>query len=97
MRRLELREEAESEVVAAAVYYESERPGLGFRFESELNKMIVRVVESPLQFREIDPGVRRALLQIFPYGVFFAAEHDVVLVIAVLHLHRHPDAWRGRR
>ena len=97
MRRLELREEAEGEVLAAALHYESERPSPGFRFESELNKTITRVVESPLQFREVDPGVRRALLQVFPYGVFFAAEHDIVLVIAVLHLHRHPDAWKGRR
>jgi plasmid stabilization system protein ParE len=97
MRRLSLREEAESEILAAALHYESERPGLGFRFESELNKTIARVMESPLQFREIDPGVRRALLSIFPYGVFFASDQDSVLVIAVLHLHRHPDTWKDRR
>ena len=97
MRRLSLREEAESEIIAAALHYETERPGLGFRFESELNKTITRLVESPLQFREIDPGVRRAFLNIFPYGVFFTADHDTVLVIAVLHLHRHPDTWKGCR
>jgi plasmid stabilization system protein ParE len=97
LRRLSLREEAEREVLAAALHYESERPGLGFRFEAELNRTITRVVESPLQFREIEPGVRRALLPIFPYGVFFTADEDDVLVMAVLHLHRHPDAWKGRR
>lgn len=97
MRRLSLREEAESEILAAALHYETKRAGLGFRFESELNKTITRLVESPLQFREIDPGVRRALLAIFPYGVFFTADRDIVLVIAVLHLHRHPDTWKGRR
>jgi hypothetical protein len=29
-------------------------------------------------------------------GVFFVLEEPLVLVIAVLHLHRHPDAWRDR-
>lgn len=97
MRRLELRLEAESEVQAAALHYENERPGLGLRFESELSATFARVLEDPLLFAEIDPGVRRALLHIFPYGVFFAVEQDIVLVIAVLHLNRHPDSWKGRQ
>lgn len=97
MRRLELRHEAEDEVQEAALHYENERPGLGLRFESELSATFARVAEGPLLFAEIDPGVRRALLRIFPYGVFFTVEQNLVLVIAVLHLHRHPDSWKGRQ
>jgi plasmid stabilization system protein ParE len=96
MRRLELRHEAESEVQAVALHYENERPGLGLRFESELSATFARMAEGPLLFAEIDPGVRRALLHIFPYGVFFTVEQELVLVIAVLHLHRHPSSWKGR-
>ncbi|WP_129344928.1 type II toxin-antitoxin system RelE/ParE family toxin [Sorangium cellulosum] len=96
MRRLEIRQEAEIEVFDAALRYERERRDLGFRFESELDATIRRIIENPLQFPEIEPGIRRALVRIFPYGVFFMLEEPLVLVIAVLHLHRHPDAWKDR-
>ena len=96
MRRLELRQEAEVEIFDAALCYERERRNLGFRFESEVDVTIRRAIENPLQFPEIEPGIRRALVRIFPYGVFFLLEEPLVLVIAVLHLHRHPDAWKGR-
>jgi len=97
MRRLELRQEAERDVLEAALHYEREREGLGFRFEAELDAALRHAVENPLQFPEIEPGVRRALLRIFPYAVFFVVDDTVVLVMAVLHLHRHPNAWKRRR
>ncbi|AGP39015.1 hypothetical protein [Sorangium cellulosum] len=96
MRRLEIRQEAEVEILDAALRYERERRDLGFRFESEVDVTIRRAMENPLQFPEIEPGIRRALVRIFPYGVFFLVEEPLVLVIAVLHLHRRPDAWKDR-
>ena len=97
MKRLEVRQEAQDDILEAALQYERERPGLGFRFESELNYTLERVQEGPLHFSEIDRGVRRALVRIFPYGVFFCEEEDdVVTVLAVLHLHRHPNTWKRR-
>ncbi|MCC6558500.1 MAG: hypothetical protein IT372_36650 [Polyangiaceae bacterium] len=53
MRRLELRREAEVELLEASLRYDQERPGLGFRFESEVDRAITRIVENPLQFPEI--------------------------------------------
>ncbi len=32
----------------------------------------------------------------FPYGVYFAPSEEVVVVLAVLHLHRHPDTWKNQ-
>jgi plasmid stabilization system protein ParE len=97
IRRLELRQEAEVEIFDAALHYERERRNLGFRFEAEVDLALRRALENPLQFPEIEHGVRRALVRVFPYGVFFLIEEPVVLVIAVLHLHRHPNAWKRRR
>ena len=98
MKRLEIRQEAQEDILEAALHYERERPGLGFRFESELNHTLERVQEGPLHFPEIERGVRRALVRTFPYGVFFFEEEDddVVTVLAVLHLHRHPNTWKRR-
>ncbi len=96
MRRLELRREAEDELFEAALHYERERRNLGLRFESEVDLTFRRAIENPLQFPEIERGVHRALVRVFPYGVFFLLDEPLVLVIAVLHLHRHPNAWKRR-
>jgi hypothetical protein len=96
-RKLLLSAAAEVELFEAALRYEREVAGLGFRFESEIGNAFERVLESPFQFPEIDRGARRALVPHFPYGVFFVVEDELVTVLAVLHLHRHPDTWKSRR
>jgi hypothetical protein len=60
MRRLEVSSEAELEVFAAALRYERERPGLGFRFEANVHGLFARLIENPFQFLEIEEGARRA-------------------------------------
>ncbi|WP_437669998.1 hypothetical protein [Sorangium sp. So ce131] len=57
---------------------------------------IRRAVENPLQLPEIEPGIRRALVRVHPHGVFFLLEEPLVLVIAVINLHHHADAWKAR-
>ena len=94
--RLIIRPEAELDIESSAMWYESQQPGLGGRFLEELNDGFVRVAEQPLRFPRIEKNVRRGLLDRFPYGVYFISEIDRVVVIAVLHLHRHPDTWRRR-
>lgn len=97
MWRLDISAEAEVETFEAALRYEREKSGLGFRFEADLGRVFSRLSENPLQFPEIEMEARRALLRRFPYGVFFTVAADVATVLAVLHLHRHPDTWKDRR
>jgi plasmid stabilization system protein ParE len=96
MIRVEVRAEAERDIFDAAVWYEQEREGLGFRFEEELAKVLDRLADNPLQFIVLERGVRRAQMGIFPYAVYFRVDADVVIVLGVLHLHRHPNAWKRR-
>jgi len=97
MRTLSLLPRAEVDVIEAALWYEGERLGLGQAFEDEFHRLATRIQESPEQFPEVEPDVRRGLLGRFPYGVFFVVEEAAVVVIAVLHLHRDPETLRGRR
>ena len=96
MWRLGVSAEAEVEIFEAALRYEREKPGLGFRFEADLGRAFTRLAENPLQFPEIEMEAPRALLRRFPYGVFFTVAAADVTVLAVLHLHRHPDTWKDR-
>lgn len=94
--RLVVRPEAELDIESSALWYEGQQSGLGNRFLNGLREVLDRVVASPHQFPQVKTGVRRALLLHFPYGIYFVAETDRVVVLAVLHLHRHPDTWRRR-
>ncbi len=96
MRKLVSRLQAQLDVEEAASWYESLRPGLGLRFLEEIDYVLKRVTAAPFQFPTIHPGIRRALLQRFPYSVYFMAGHEEVEVMAVLHQHRRPDTWRSR-
>jgi hypothetical protein len=59
--RLDVSFEAELEIFEAALRYERERDGLGFRFEVQVNTVFARLLENPLQFPVIEADVRRAL------------------------------------
>ena len=96
MRSLLLRPQAQLDVADAAVWYENQRTGLGIRFLDALDHVLSRALLNPFQFPEIDSGVRRGLLQRFPYSVYFSVGADRIEVIAVLHQHRHPETWRNR-
>ena len=74
MWRLDVSSEAELEIFEAALRYEREREGLGFRFEAQVNSVFARLVEHPFGFPVIEEGVRRALVRDFPYAVFFTTK-----------------------
>jgi toxin ParE1/3/4 len=50
----------------------------------------------PKHFPVIDGEVRRAVVDRFPYGVFFVELDDEISVIGIMHLHRDPQEWRSR-
>lgn len=95
-RRFIVRPLAEADLEDAARWYEDERTGLAARFLRDVDRTFVRIRERPLQFPAVAGDVRRALLHTFPYAVYFRASDEMVIVLAVLHLRRHPKVWRRR-
>ena len=95
-RRLVLQIQAEADVDRTVSWYESERAGLGVEFLQDLNVILERVEENPFQFPIVHEETRRGMLSRFPYGVFFTVSDAEILVLAIVHLHRHPDTWKRR-
>src|SRR5712692_7078285 len=96
MPGLNVRPEAEFDALEAAVWYDGERDGLGFQFLAELRATFERIEQGPQQYPRVFHECRRAILHRFPFGVFFIVEGDAETVVAIMHLHRHPDAWQAR-
>lgn len=85
------------EVGAAHDWYAAQVPGLGNEFLAAIALQIERLMQAPLLYAEVVPGVRRALLPRFPYGLFFAVRGHRVQVLAVLHQARDQQTWPAAR
>ena len=89
--------DAESEMIDAAAWYETQQTGLGKRFLTSAQDAINRVKLHPSLYPFIESDVRRCLTKTFPFGVLFRDKHDRIEVMAVMHLHRDPNYWKNRR
>ena len=92
-RTLLVRRRAEHQAIQARDWYESQLEDLGSRFVIELDKALQKAHENPLHYQTVYRGIRRVLLQRFPYAAFFVAEPERVVVLAVLHQYENPAKW----
>jgi hypothetical protein len=97
MIELRVRPEAELDAFEAALWYEGERIGLGGAFLETMRGVFGRIASMPMQFPLVSADVRRAIMDRFPFGVFFVVDGSLATVIAVMHLHREPTTWERRR
>jgi len=97
-RRLIVRQETETDVQEAALWYEGQQTGLGLEFTAEVRTAIRNAVEWPLVHRLLRsrPPVRRVLTERFRYRVFYLVREDAVVVFAVIHAARHDREWKRR-
>jgi plasmid stabilization system protein ParE len=85
---------AAREVREAARYYEAKVPNLGFEFLAEVRAAIRRILAHPEAWHPLDRTFRRCRTSRFPYGLIYSIESDHILIVSVMHLHRHPEGWR---
>lgn len=87
-------EAAEHELLNAVDHYNAESPGLGYDFMAEVLATADRITSNPDAWQPLSRRTRRALTNRFPYGLIYQHRGDGILVVAVMHLHRHPDSWK---
>lgn len=95
--RFVVRPEARDELLEAQQWYEERAPGLGPAFARAVDVAVDALRRAPEQFPKVHGDIRRVLLRRFPYAVFYHADDDEILVLAVLHLARDPARWQSRR
>lgn len=80
-----VRESALEAADAAFHWYETQRAGLGSRFKDLLAQTVERIADMPLSYPEVEQGIRRALVPVFKYRVFYLVENERVVVIGIYH------------
>ena len=66
-------------------------------FEEEVDRSFQRIMDQPEMYQVVEATVRRALVQPFPFSVFYRLLPDWIEVIGVVHQSRDPGDWRRRR
>ena len=100
-QRLIVLDEAETELIEAATWYERQRPGLGQEFRTAIDDAMERLLKAPYTASPIVNvpgliGARRIFVKRFPYSIIFIEHGEGLWVVAFAHHHRKPGYWRGR-
>ena len=71
MLKVRVRPRARADIEEAARWYESQRHGLGDEYLEEMRSAFREIAEYPKLYPLLHRQTHRALLQKFPFGVFY--------------------------
>ena len=95
-KEIRLREEAETDLDEASVWYQQQRRGLGDEFLDEVRTLSRSILQNPLAYPIVYRNTRRALTKRFPFGLFYRVEPEYIVVVAIMHASRNPSRWKER-
>ncbi len=87
---------ADAEFIEAIAFYNSQSEGLGYEFAAEVKRAIYRITHFPEAWTPLSRRTRRCRTNRFPYGVIYQIRSEMILVVALQNLHKHPDSWKSR-
>jgi hypothetical protein len=87
---------ARVELADAISYYNSQSEGLGYEFAAEVKRTLERIVQYPDAWFKLSKRTHRCRTNRFPYGIIYQIRKEILLIVAVMHLSREPEAWKAR-
>ena len=96
MKKARFLRPAEIELLDAARYYEIQAPGLGIDFLDKIEFAVEDIRAHPKRWPVIRFNIRRRLIHRFPYCILYRIDSDEIVILAIMHLHRHPSYWIDR-
>jgi plasmid stabilization system protein ParE len=83
-------------MLEAAFYYEQQAGGLGWDFLRKVQSAVDEIAPHPARWPKVRGNIRRRMIHRFPYAVLYEDQPEEIVVIAVMHLRRHPAYWIDR-
>ena len=93
---LTVRKEAELDINTAFEYYENQRVGLGQDFLLCIEECLSKIERNPKHYKNIYKELRRIAVRRFPYRILYLVQNNLVIVTAVFHARKDPQAWESR-
>jgi hypothetical protein len=86
----------DDEFAEAIAYYNLQSEGLGLEFAAEVKRGLGRILQYTAAWSPLSKRTRRCRLNRFPYALLYQIRGELVLIVAVQNLHKHPDSWKTR-
>lgn len=91
IERVTVRQLAKQDIREARSWYRKISPRLAEDFLNSLDDAIALAKERPHTYPLVYRMFRRLLLHRFPYALFYFAEKERIVIVAVLHQARDPE------
>lgn len=88
---LEVKDEANLEIIEAYLYYEEKRTGLGEEFLEHLDTYFDRITANPKHFPQKRKPYREAFIKRFPFLIIYEIEKKKVVVYSVFNTWQNPE------
>ena len=95
-RTLVVEPEAGAEIVQSANWYEQRNPVARRRFLAAIDWALHLIEERPERYQIVYRDVRRALVDGFPYAIFYRVADTEIIIVSCFHTSRSPKIWRDR-
>lgn len=98
MKPVIIHSEAIKELDGAVAYYEDHKISLGLDFLAEVQQALDKIQQNPnLGAVYKATGLRRYVIQRFPFLLFYTELEEFIWVVAIAHGKRRPGYWRRRQ
>ena len=88
--------EAQEDIEFAAFWYELHKNGLGSEFILSIDAEINLISRNPLVYPKIYKHVRRAVINRFPYAIFYIVNNKIINILALIHQSRNPKIFKKK-
>jgi plasmid stabilization system protein ParE len=92
-----LNEKAEEVLMMLTIGMKKRNLGWARRLFDVLMSKFANINRHPFHHQIVqNENVRRALVNRFPFSIYFEIEEELITIFAILHQSRNPDYWRSR-
>jgi plasmid stabilization system protein ParE len=89
--------DAENDLRESVIWYNTQQKGLGQKLVEEVENVMNRMLENPLQFPKVLKYIYKANIKRFPFTLFYVISDNEIFVLAVFHQSRNPLIWKRQK
>lgn len=87
---------AERDAQIGVAFYASRDPKLGDRLARKLTQILKRIRNNPYQWAEVEDGIREAIVDRWPYAIYYRIGDSEIHVFSIFNTNRDPQEWMDR-
>jgi plasmid stabilization system protein ParE len=89
---------ANDDFMESLEWYSNQQEQLEERFYAAITKSMELIAKNPYLFTERKKGAHVAVVEKFPFLIFYKIDnqHQHVVILAILHQSRNPKTWMNR-